>query len=137
MFKTVTISFRTKQELLEWLDRISQESGCSRSSLIEAVLRNFLNGKNRSGVQVESRVEIKGVEPLADEAEPHEGITYVTVGDVRVGLPKKRQCRISFDEKQSLFQLDFAADHDSKSEGLPFPEKERDHGWNSGMGTGT
>jgi hypothetical protein len=115
MFKTVTISFRTKQELLEWLDRVSRESKCSRSSLIETVLHNYLKDKTGSDIHLENRVEIKGMECPVDESESPEGITYVTVGEVCVGLPKNRPCRISFDETQSIFKLDFAAGYESRS----------------------
>jgi hypothetical protein len=126
MFKTVTISFRTKQELLEWLDRVSRESGCSRSSLIETVLRNYFKGKTGPDIELENRVEIKGIEPLAGESEPPEGITYVTVGEVCVGLPKNRPCRISFDETQSVFKLDFAAGYENRSEVLFAPGRAKD-----------
>jgi metal-responsive CopG/Arc/MetJ family transcriptional regulator len=42
MFKTVTVTFRTRREMLEWLDQCSRESKCSRSSLIEMVLSGYL-----------------------------------------------------------------------------------------------
>jgi hypothetical protein len=135
MFKTVTISFRTKQELLEWLDRVSRESGCSRSSLIETVLRNYFKGKTGPDIELENRVEIKGIEPLAGESEPPEGITYVTVGEVCVGLPKNRPCRISFDETQSIFKFDFAAGYEGKSEVLFTQGKVKDRAEHSLTGT--
>jgi len=135
MFKTVTISFRTKQELLEWLDRVSRESGCSRSSLIETVLRNYFKGNTGSDIKLENRVEIKGMEPPADETEPPEGITYVTVGEVCVGLPKNRPCRISFDETQSIFKLDFAAGYESRPGDLFASGGERKHTGYSTKGT--
>jgi hypothetical protein len=137
MFKTVTISFRTKRELLEWLDRISRESKCSRSSLIEAVLHNFLINKAGPDIQWENRVEIKGMEPPAGESEPPEGITYVTVGEVCVGLPKNRPCRISFDETQSIFKLDFAAGHDGGSGLVPASGKAEQRAEYSVKRTGT
>jgi hypothetical protein len=131
MFKTVTISFRTKQELLEWIDHVSRESRCSRSSLIETVLRNYFKGKTGSDIQLENRVEIKGLEPLAGGREPPEGITYVTVGEVSIGLPKNRPCRISLDETQSIFKLDFAADYENKSGVLFASGREGDHAGHS------
>ena len=88
MFRTVTASFKTRRELLEWLDRMSVQSGCSRSSLIEAVLNKFLTGAD-SGIHVENRVEIKGVGSMPHKDEAPDGITFVTIGGVRVGLPKK------------------------------------------------
>jgi len=121
MYKTVTVSFRTKRKLMELLDRMSRKSGCSRSSLIEAVLHNVLTGKAESGLKLDNRVEIRALEPFTDADGLPEGVTYVTVGGVRVGLPKNRQCRISFDERQSVFQLDFAKGDDDESEGLPSP----------------
>ena len=52
MFKTATVSFRTKQELLELLDEVSRESGCSRSSLIEMILQKFLADNGGNGIHV-------------------------------------------------------------------------------------
>jgi hypothetical protein len=126
MYKTVTVSFRTKRKLMELLDRMSRKSGCSRSSLIEAVLHSVLTGKADSGFKLENRVEIKGMEPFTEEDGPPEDVSYVTVGGVRVGLPKNRQCRISFDERQSVFQLDFTPGQGSGSEVLPSSGKEGD-----------
>lgn len=126
MYKTVTVSFRTKRKLMELLDRMSRKWGCSRSSLIEAVLRSFLTGKSDLGVKLDNGVEMKGLEPFVDDERPPEGVTYVTVGGVRVGLPKNRRCRISFDERESVFQLDFAKDNGSGSEASASPGGEQD-----------
>lgn len=38
--------------------------------------------------------------------------------------PKNQGCRISFDEKQSLFQLDFASGRESRSELAPSWQRE-------------
>lgn len=119
MYKTVTVSFRTKRKLMELLDRMSRKSGCSRSSLIEAVLHNVLAGNADAGLKLDNRVEIRAMEPFGDGDGLPDGVTYVTVGGVRVGLPKNRRCRISFDEKQSIFQLDFAKENDGGPDGLP------------------
>lgn len=106
MFKTAAVSFRTRQELLELLDHVSRESECSRSSLIETILQKFLADKDGNGVQVENQVEIKGGAPAADEGELSDGIVYISMGKLRIGLPKDLGCKIIFDEKNSAFRLD-------------------------------
>ena len=75
MFKTATVSFRTKQELLELLDEVSRESGCSRSSLIEMILQKFLADNGGNGIHVDKLPEIKG------------GASEVDVGEL-----SRRQC---------------------------------------------
>lgn len=106
MFKTATVSFRTKQELLELLDHVSRESECSRSFLIEMILRKFLTDNDGSGTKHERPVEIKGCEPSADEGELSDGNVYISMGKFRIGLPKDLGYKIIFDEKKSAFQLD-------------------------------
>ena len=131
MFKTVTISFRTRQELLEWLDHACRESRCSRSSLIETILRDFLAGRAEKGIHPENRSEIKGGAPPAANAKPPEGITYLTLGGVRIGLPKSLCWRIVFDEKRSIFQLDFTPGDGSATEVLSPPQRSEVVVWNS------
>jgi hypothetical protein len=122
MHKTVTISFRTRKELLEWLDRVSAESRCSRSSLIETILRNFL--AESGGKQVlfddfpEIKDEMKDVPSIEGEL-PSGGGPFVEVGGVRIGLPKNLRCQIFFDRNRSVFQLDFSPQEGSSIESSP------------------
>jgi hypothetical protein len=125
MYKTVTISFRTRKELLEWLDRVSTESQCSRSSLIETILRNFL--AERGGKQVlfddfqEIKDEMKNVPSIEGEL-PSDGVPFVDVGGVRIGLPKNLRCQIFFDKNRSVFQLDFSPQEGNSIESAPEQE---------------
>ena len=106
MFKTVTVSFRTRQELLEGLDLICEEYKCSRSSLIETILREFLSSREGSPVQNGSWDIVTATEQHTQEVETGDGIVFLLLGGVRVGLPKNLRFQILFDEKISAFQLD-------------------------------
>lgn len=106
MFKTATVSFRTKQELLELLDGVSRESGCSRSYLIEMILRKFLADKGGNGIQSDNPLEIKGGGLGVDVGEQSDGSVYLSLGKFRIGLPKTHGFKIIFDEKNSAFRLD-------------------------------
>jgi len=75
MFKTATVSFRTKQELLALLDDVSRESGCSRSSLIEMILRKFLSDNGGNEIQSDNLGEIKGGEHGVDVGELSGGVS--------------------------------------------------------------
>jgi len=123
MYKTVTVSFRTRRELLEWLDRVSVESQCSRSSLIETILRNFLAGRSEKVSQSESHLETKDLPSIEGEI-PSDGIPFVDVGGVRIGLPKNLRCQIFFDKDRSIFQLNFASQEDEAEETSP-PQESR------------
>lgn len=105
MFKTVTVSFRTRQELLEGLDSICEEFKCSRSSLIETILREFLSGKDGSTVWNGNGAVVTAAEQQPQEVES-ERVVYLLLGGVRIGLPKNLRFQILFDEKISAFQLD-------------------------------
>jgi len=102
MFKTVTVSFRTKQELLEGLDHICGEFKCSRSSLIETILREFLSGKG--GNSMPTRGLVLNAEQQSDAES--DDVVHVSLGGVRLGLPKNLRFQIAFDEKSSVFQLE-------------------------------
>jgi hypothetical protein len=134
MYKTVTISFRTRKELLEWLDRVSLESKCSRSSLIETILRNFLAGRGEKVFQPESQIEIKDLPSIEGEI-PSDGSPFVDVGGVRIGLPKNLRCQIFFDKDRSVFQLDFSP-HEGDMEETSPPQESRVVVLNSGREAG-
>ncbi|HVN94944.1 MAG TPA: hypothetical protein VMT62_00795 [Syntrophorhabdaceae bacterium] len=106
MFKTVTISFRTKQELLDWLDHVSQESKCSRSALIEAILRKSIDEGFQGDTMFNRIVEERGSAAAEERSLSSEDVSYVTVGGVKIGLPKNISCNISFDQDKSTFSLD-------------------------------
>jgi len=131
MFKTVTVSFRTKQELLDGLDRICGEFKCSRSSLIETILREFLSDKALSSnhnhgldLNVQQR-----------QGAGSDDVVHVSLGGVRLGLPKNLRFQIAFDEKSSVFQLELLPGEPSSFR-VPRPESpvkevypERSRGW--------
>ncbi|MGO9952991.1 MAG: hypothetical protein ACLPN1_12395 [Dissulfurispiraceae bacterium] len=106
MFKTATVSFRTKQELLELLDEVSRESGCSRSSLIEMILRKYLADNGPSGIQFDKLADIKAGASDVDVDELSDGSVYLSLGKLKIGLSKAIGYKISFDENKSAFQLD-------------------------------
>ena len=106
MFKTVSVSFRTRHELLEGLDRICEEFKCSRSSLIETILREFLSGKDGSTVRNGSWGVVTAAEQQPEAIESENGVVYLYLGGVRLGLPKNLCFQVLFDEKNSAFHLD-------------------------------
>ena len=108
MFKTVSVSFRTRQELLEGLDRICGEFKCSRSSLIETILREFLSGRGPSAPKNGNGTAAVGAEREYQAVESGDTIVYLSLAGVRLGLPKNLRFQVLFDEKSSAFQLDLA-----------------------------
>ena len=122
MFKTATVSFRTRQELLELLDHFSRESKCSRSSLIETILRKFLADNDVNGVDIDKRIEAGGDMLVADGGEQPEGVVYISVGKFRIGMPKDLAYKIVFDEKKSSFQLNLLPT-DERSSDITEPQK--------------
>jgi hypothetical protein len=115
MFKTATVSFRTKQELLELLNDVSRESGCSRSSLIEKILSKFLVDNAGNSIRLENLDEIRGGATSADVGELSDGSVYLSLGQLRIGLSKTLGYKIIFDEKKSAFQLDLLPSSDNSS----------------------
>lgn len=108
MFKTVTITFRTRREMLEWLDQCSRESQCSRSSLIEMVLNNYLTDRIEKRGHLDIKQDMrKKVTALSRNIEGRD-YASVILGGVRIGLPKDRQCTIVFSKDESVFKLNFA-----------------------------
>lgn len=114
MFKTATVSFRTKQELLELLNDVSRESGCSRSSLIEKILSKFLVDNAGNGIRLENLAEIKGG-ATSSVGETSDGSIYLSLGQLRIGLSKTLGYKIIFDEKKSAFQLDLLPSGENSS----------------------
>jgi hypothetical protein len=108
MFKTVTVTFRTRREMLEWLDQCSRESQCSRSSLIEMVLSDYLADRIEKRGHLDIKQDMrKKITALSQNIESRD-YASVILGGVRIGLPKDRQCTIVFSKDESVFKLDFA-----------------------------
>ena len=105
MFKPVSISFRTSEELRSSLDCIGRQWGRSRSSLIETILREFLQREqNEEGLaeKGDARTVV-----LAKEGDPQaEETTYIVLGGVRIALSKDLPIKIAFDEKTSTLRIE-------------------------------
>jgi predicted transcriptional regulator len=107
MFKPVSISFRTSEELRSSLDRIGRQWGRSRSSLIETVLREFLHREQDEAGLAEKGEDARTV-VLAKEGDPQaEETTDIVLGGVRIALSKDLPIKIAFDEETSTFRIEF------------------------------
>ena len=107
MFKTVTVTFRTRREMLEWLDQCSRESQCSRSSLIEMVLSNYLADRIEKRGHLDVKQDMRKKVAVLSRSIESNDYASVILGGVRIGLPKDRQCTIVFSKDESAFKLDF------------------------------
>lgn len=108
MFKTVTVTFRTRREMLEWLDQCSRESKCSRSSLIEMVLNGYLADRMEKRGHLDVKQDMRRKVAVLSRSIESQDYASVVLGGVRIGLPKDRQCTIVFSKDEYAFKLDFS-----------------------------
>lgn len=108
MFKTEVITFRTSRELREFLDREGQEAKCSRSTLIETILRDFQEVKREGVFPPEAVGTRKAFGWPVKRADEGEEMKFLMLGGVRIALPKNLPLKISFNEGAGAFQIDLA-----------------------------
>jgi predicted transcriptional regulator len=106
MFKPVSISFRTSEDLRSSLDRIGRQWGRSRSSLIETILREFIQREQDEAGLAEKGGARTVVVAKEGDAQAEE-TTYIALGGVRIALSKDLPIKIAFDEKTSTFHIEF------------------------------
>jgi hypothetical protein len=92
--------------LREFLDREGRESKCSRSSLIEKVLRDFLAVKEGGVSPTEAGGARKTSAWPVKRGDDGEEMKILMLGGVRIALPKDLPVKISFDEGAAAFQIE-------------------------------
>jgi hypothetical protein len=109
------ISFRASKELHESLARVAREDRRSLSSTIEIVLTNYLKGRKAfQGVEKERRQyprKVLSVPAVINQQESGQtgigAITEISLGGVRVLIPKDFKHQILIDSQGSRFEIVF------------------------------
>jgi predicted transcriptional regulator len=109
MFKTEVITFRTSRELKEFLDRAGRDSKRSRSSLIEAILRDFLAVKEGGLASPEDSGVMRPSAGAAKGGDNGEEMKTLMLGGVRITVPNDLPVKISFDEGAASFRIELAS----------------------------
>ncbi len=115
MTKNGHISFRASKDLHESLAQVAKEERRSLSSTIEMVLTNYLKGRKAfRGVEKEKRQyprKALSVPTVINQQEPGKmgigAITEISLGGVRVLIPKDFKHQILIDQKGSRFEIVF------------------------------
>ena len=115
MKKDGHISFRASKELHESLARVAREDRRSLSSTIEIVLTNYLKGRKAfQGVEKERRQyprKVLSVPAVINQEESGQtgigAITEISLGGVRVLIPKDFKHQILIDPQGSKFEIVF------------------------------
>ena len=115
MKKDGHISFRASKELHESLARVAREDRRSLSSTIEIVLTNYLKGRKAfQGVEKERRQyprKVLSVPAVINQQESGQtgigAITEISLGGVRVLIPKDFKHQILIDSQGSRFEIVF------------------------------
>ena len=106
MFKTEVITFRTNQELRQFLDQAGRESQCSRSSLIERLLRDSLAVRRKEVFPEDARGAKKNHEWSVEKGEDGGDMQIITLGGVRIAVPENMPVKVSFDEREAALQIE-------------------------------
>jgi len=109
------ISFRASKELHESLARVAREDRRSLSSTIEIVLTNYLKGRKAfQGVEKERRQyprKVLSVPAVINQQESGQtgigAITEISLGGVRVLIPKDFKHQLLIDPQGSKFEIVF------------------------------
>jgi hypothetical protein len=116
------ISFRASKELHESLARVAREDRRSLSSTIEIVLTNYLKGRKAfQGVEKERRQyprKVLSVPAVINQQESGQtgigAITEISLGGVRVLIPKDFKHQILIDSRGSRFEIVFSLPAENK-----------------------
>jgi hypothetical protein len=109
------ISFRASKELHESLARVAREDRRSLSSTIEIVLTNYLKGRKAfQGVEKERRQyprKVLSVPAVINQQESGQtgigAITEISLGGVRLLIPKDFKHQILIDSRGARFEIVF------------------------------
>jgi hypothetical protein len=115
MKKESLICFRASKELHESLSHAAKEDRRSLSSMVETILTNYLKEKKAfQGVEKEKRQfqrKALSVPVVINQQEPGlvgiGAITEISLGGVRVLIPKDFEHKILIDAKGSRFEIVF------------------------------
>ena len=122
MKKDGHISFRASKELHESLARVAREDRRSLSSTIEIVLTNYLKGRKAfQGVEKERRQyprKVLSVPAVINQEESGQrgigAIMEISLGGVRVLIPKDFKYQIPIDSRGSRFEIVFSLPAENK-----------------------
>ena len=122
MKKDGHISFRASKELHESLARVAREDRRSLSSTIEIVLTNYLKGRKAfQGVEKERRQyprKVLSVPAVINQQESGQtgigAITEISLGGVRLLIPKDFKHQILIDPQGSRFEIVFSLPAENK-----------------------
>ena len=115
MKKDSLICFRASKDLHESLARVAKEDRRSLSSTIEMALNNYIKGRKVfTGIEKEKRQyprKTLSVSTVINQPEPgHMGIgaiTDISLGGVKVLIPKDFKQQILIDSQNSRFEIIF------------------------------
>jgi hypothetical protein len=115
MKKDSLICFRASNDLHESLARVAKEDRRSLSSMIEMALNNYLKERRAfSGVEKEKRQyprKTLSVPAVINQQEPGQigigAITDISLGGVKVLIPKDFKQQIRIDSQNSRFEIIF------------------------------
>ena len=115
MKKDSLICFRTSNDLHESLSRVAKEDRRSLSSTIEMALNNYLKERRAfPGVEKEKRQyqrKTLSVSAVINQQEPGQmgigAITDISLGGVKVLIPKDFKQQILIDSQNSRFEIIF------------------------------
>jgi hypothetical protein len=122
MTKNGHISFRVSKELHEALARVAKEDQRSLSSTIEMALSNYLKARKAfQGVEKEKRLyprKALSVPAVINQQKPGQteigAITEISLGGVRVLIPKDSKHQILVDSQGSRFEIVFILPAENK-----------------------
>ena len=122
MTKDGHISFRASKDLHESLAQVAKEDRRSLSSTIEMVLTNYLKGRKAfQGVEKEKRQyprKALTVPAVINQQEPGQtgigAITEISLGGVKVLIPKDSKHQILIDSQGSRFEIVFILPTENK-----------------------
>ena len=115
MKKDITICFRTSENLREALERVARGERRSLSALIQNVLHDYLNQKRIPPSDKEKRrhprreVSLPAFTSLGDSEGAHPSIIHdISLGGLRLSLPKEARVSIHEDEEKTYIDILFA-----------------------------
>ena len=122
MKKNSLICFRASNDLHESLARVAKEDRRSLSSTIEMVLNNYLKERKAfPGVEKEKRQyprKTLSVSAVINQQEPGQmgigAITDISLGGLKVLIPKDFKQRIRIDSQNSSFEIVFSLPTENK-----------------------
>jgi hypothetical protein len=124
MKKDITICFRTSDGLRNALDKVAREDRRSLSSVIELVLTDYLEKSGEYMKEHEKRRFTRKkvafpafIQGSSKEGEVHDAgvIVDISLGGLRVSLPKECTSKVYTDTEKAQFETSFVLPEENKS----------------------